>query len=123
LVLAVRPARDKIYPRTVGTVGGREVTRMSSMQDFLKKAYEDPALQKELRAKLGDPAAGIPAQDLAAFAAGKGYKFSVDELKGDLSDDQLGSVSGGLSFKYRPIKYDLATQKVYLDYAFTHKLI
>jgi len=65
----------------------------SAVQDFLKKAHEDSALRKELHARFGE--AGIPAKDLAVFAAGRGYKFSVDELTGELSDENLGAVSGG----------------------------
>jgi predicted ribosomally synthesized peptide with nif11-like leader len=66
-----------------------------AFEEFLKKVKEDAALQKELRAKFGDPAAGVPAGELAKFAASKGYTFKVEELSGRLSDDQLGAVSGG----------------------------
>jgi predicted ribosomally synthesized peptide with nif11-like leader len=78
----------------------------NSTRDFLKKVQEDPALQNELRSRLGDPEAGIPTKDLAAFAAGKGYEFKVEELKGELSDDELGAVSGGALNAY--IKIDHA---------------
>jgi predicted ribosomally synthesized peptide with nif11-like leader len=66
-----------------------------SYQEFVKKLQTDTGLQKELRARFGDPKGGIPAQELAAFAASKGYKFGVEELKGELTDDQLGAVAGG----------------------------
>ncbi len=66
-----------------------------SFQEFLKKIQQDAGLQKELRDRFGDPAAGIPVQELAEFAAGKGYKFTVEEISGRLSDRQLDAVSGG----------------------------
>jgi hypothetical protein len=66
-----------------------------SFQEFVKKLQQDTGLQKELRNRFGDPAAGIPVQQLAEFAAGKGYKFAVEELSGRLSDAQLDGVSGG----------------------------
>jgi hypothetical protein len=63
--------------------------------EFLKKIQQDAGLQKELRARFGDPVAGIPIQKLAEFAAGKGYTFTVEEASGRLSDNQLDAVSGG----------------------------
>lgn len=66
-----------------------------SFEEFLKRLQEDAGLQKELRAKFGDPAAGIPIQELAEFASGKGYTFTVEELSGRLNDQQLDAVSGG----------------------------
>jgi hypothetical protein len=66
-----------------------------SYQEFVKKLQKDKGLQAELQARFGDPKGGIPAQELAAFAASKGYKFGVEELKGELTDDQLGAVAGG----------------------------
>ena len=85
---------------------------MGAMQDFLKKAQEDPTLQKELHAKFGDPKTGIPAKDLAAFAAGKGYRFSVEELEGELGDE-LGAVSGGANLY---MKWDHEVLQVYRNY-------
>jgi predicted ribosomally synthesized peptide with nif11-like leader len=71
-----------------------------SFQEFLKRVQQDTGLQNELRSRFGDPAAGIPIQGLVEFAAGKGYKFTVKELSGRLSDDQLEAVSGGASELY-----------------------
>jgi predicted ribosomally synthesized peptide with nif11-like leader len=68
-----------------------------SFQEFLTKIQQDAGLQKALHDRFGDPAAGIPIQDLAEFAAGKGYKFTVEEISGRLSDAQLDAVSGGRS--------------------------
>ena len=72
-----------------------------SFQEFLKKVQQDAILQKELRDRFGDPAAGIPVQELADFAAGKGYKFTVEEISGRLSDQQLDAVSGGAHGFYK----------------------
>jgi predicted ribosomally synthesized peptide with nif11-like leader len=66
-----------------------------AFEEFLKKVKEDTGLQKELRARFGDPAAGVPAGELAKFAAGKGYTFTVEDVSGRLNDEQLGAVSGG----------------------------
>ncbi len=79
---------------------------MNKFQEFIVAAQKDPALQKEMRAKLGNLEAGVPAAKLADFAAGKGYKFTVEEMKSELSDDQLGAVSGGAYdafLKYSPM--------------------
>jgi predicted ribosomally synthesized peptide with nif11-like leader len=76
-----------------------------SFADFMKKLQQDGELQRELHAKLGDPAAGIAPGDLARFAAGKGYQFDVAEIQGELSDKQLDGVAGG-SFFDAFMKYD-----------------
>ena len=79
-----------------------------SFEDFLKKLREDAGLQKELHTKFGESADRIPIEKLAEFAAGKGYKFTVEEASGRLSDDQLDTVSGGVYSKvdleYKPQK-------------------
>jgi len=75
-----------------------------SFQEFLKKVQQDAILQKELRDRFGDPAAGIPVQELADFAAGKGYTFTVEEISGRLSDQQLDAVSGGAYEFYQNAK-------------------
>jgi predicted ribosomally synthesized peptide with nif11-like leader len=75
-----------------------------SFEDFLKRLREDAGLQKELRTRFGEAAARIPMQQLAEFAAGKGYKFNVEELSGRLSDDQLDAVSGGAYEFYLSVK-------------------
>jgi predicted ribosomally synthesized peptide with nif11-like leader len=75
-----------------------------SFQEFLERVKRDPALRGEMRAKW-DPAKGVPAGELAAFAASKGYTFKVDEVGQELSDDQLGSVAGGLASQFKmPVK-------------------
>jgi hypothetical protein len=75
-----------------------------SFEDFLKTLREDAGLQKELRAKYGKPADKIPIERLAEFAAGRGYKFNVEELSGRLSDGQLDAVSGGALNAYLKLK-------------------
>lgn len=66
-----------------------------SFEAFLRKVQEDETLNQELRAALGDPAEGIPAADLARFAAEKGYTFDLTEVSGELSDEDLENVAGG----------------------------
>ncbi|MEQ8660307.1 MAG: Nif11-like leader peptide family RiPP precursor [Gammaproteobacteria bacterium] len=66
-----------------------------SFEAFMRKVQEDDALAQELRAKLGDPAEGIAAADLERFAAEKGYRFDLDEISGELSDEDLEAVAGG----------------------------
>src|SRR5512140_1364471 len=65
-----------------------------SFREFVTKLQKDQALQQELR-KLGDPEKGIAADKVASFAAGKGYKFGVEEISGELSEDQLDKAAGG----------------------------
>ncbi len=50
-----------------------------------------------MREQLGDPAQGASADDLRRFAAGKGYDFNVEEIKGELCDEQLDNVAGGFA--------------------------
>lgn len=90
-----------------------------SFQEFLKTIQQDAILQKELRDRFGDPAAGIPVQKLAEFAAEKGYKFTVEEISGRLSDNQLDAVAGGafdVSQKVFPKVEGLGmSQKIHLN--------
>jgi len=87
-------------------------------QQFVTKLQKDATWQKELRAKFGDPGKGIAGADLAAFATGKGYKFAVEELKGELTDEQLNSVNGGALFiKFDGLeKTELSPAKIYLKF-------
>jgi len=66
-----------------------------SFEAFMKRVQEDDALEQELRAKLGNPAEGIAAADLERFAAEKGYAFDLEEVSGELSDEDLEAVAGG----------------------------
>lgn len=66
-----------------------------SFEAFMKRIQEDDALEQELRAKLGDPAEGIAAAGLERFAAEKGYAFDLEEISGELSDEDLEAVAGG----------------------------
>jgi predicted ribosomally synthesized peptide with nif11-like leader len=89
-----------------------------SFQEFLKRIQQDAGLQKELRDRFGDPAAGILVRELAEFAAGKGYKFTVEDVSGRLSDTQLDAVSGGAyGFAKHIPKMESAglNQKLHLD--------
>lgn len=79
-----------------------------SFREFVTKLQKDQALQQELR-KIGDPEKGIAADKVAAFAAGKGYKFGVEEISGELSEDQLGKVAGGATIDYF-MKWDSASK-------------
>ena len=80
-----------------------------SFEDFMKKLQQDHTLQQELHVQLGDPAQGIAVKDLARFAAGKGYEFNVEELKGELSEEQLDGVAGGAYDTF--FKYDMSFLK------------
>ncbi len=74
-----------------------------AFREFLTKLQKDAGLQKELRSRFGDPAAGIPTKEFAEFAAGKGYEFTVEEACGRLSDKDLDAVSGGAYDFYQKI--------------------
>ena len=67
-----------------------------SFQAFLTKLEQDLDLQAELRSRFKNPELGISGKELVEFAAGKGYKFSVQELQGELTGEQLDAVSGGV---------------------------
>jgi predicted ribosomally synthesized peptide with nif11-like leader len=76
-----------------------------SFKAFMKKTQEDGGLHEELRARFGDLSAGVPANELAEFAAGKGYTFTVEELQGELSNAELAGVSGGVEIEYLGTSY------------------
>ncbi len=79
---------------------------LESFEAFVQKLQHDESLQKELREQLGDPAQGMSAEGLRRFAAAKGYDFSVDQIKGELSDKQLDTVAGGVTFNFGKIIFD-----------------
>jgi len=64
-----------------------------SFKSFMAKIRNDEGLKNEFRAAGGD--AGMPVEAMVALAAGKGYEFKVEDVSGDLTDKQLGSVTGG----------------------------
>ena len=66
-----------------------------ALEQFLTKLQQDAGLRGELKEQLGAPEDGIPMEQVAAFAAGKGYEFSADEVEGELSDAELDAVAGG----------------------------
>jgi len=67
-----------------------------SFKKFMAKVQTDQGLKQELRAAGG--AAGMPAEAVVAFAAGKGYEFKVEEISNELSEQQLDSVAGGINW-------------------------
>ena len=67
-----------------------------SFKKFMAKVQQDEGLRKELRAAGG--AAGMSAEAVAAFAAGKGYEFKVEDISNELTDKQLDSVAGGVTW-------------------------
>jgi len=67
-----------------------------TFDDFMTKLQQDADLQRELKGRFGKPEEGIPAAELEAFAADKGYRFDVSDVSTELSDEQLGAVAGGL---------------------------
>ena len=68
---------------------------IESLKTFMAQVQQDA----DLRQKLADIADddGIPLEALAKIAAEKGYEFSVEDISGELSDEQLEAVAGGLA--------------------------
>jgi len=67
------------------------------LERFVKDASENNDFQKELKS------VGADVEAIVTFASGKGYDFTVDELKsfvdakkGELSEEQLDKVAGGV---------------------------
>lgn len=75
-----------------------------SFREFQTKVQQDAGLQRDLRSRFGDLAAGISSSELAAFAAGKGYTFTVEDLSAELKDDQLEAVNGGMGRKIQRLQ-------------------
>lgn len=68
--------------------------RNASLEAFLANVQNDESLRNELRAACGDTDTSVEA--LVAFAASKGYEFEVADFGGELTDQQLDAVAGGL---------------------------
>jgi len=95
-----------------------------SFEAFMGTLMKDESLRNELREKLGDPAQGVSAEGLNQFAAGKGYDFKVEEIRGELNEKQLDTVAGGIeisSLSFSTLKIDssfLGTKYIKFDYNF-----
>ena len=87
-----------------------------SFEAFMGALKKDPALQQELREKIGDPAQGVKSGDLDQFASARGYDFKVEEIKGELSEKQLDAVAGGLSSLSSMSVYKLETSLLGTNY-------
>ena len=76
--------------------------------EFMKKVDGDPGLQETLDRALDDEERAV--ESFLGAAAEQGFRFTADEfletvrgedangMEGELSDDQLEAVAGGLSF-------------------------
>ena len=73
-----------------------------TFDDFMQQLQQDPELAQELRSRFGNSGTGVPADQLAAFAASKGYRFEVSDTGGELSDAELSGIAGGAIY----IKFD-----------------
>jgi predicted ribosomally synthesized peptide with nif11-like leader len=74
---------------------------------FLKKAQDDQALQAKIDATQSNGKAVVK------LGASLGYEFTVeelnmaiDELYGELSDEELASAAGGTTGKWTPIEFN-----------------
>ena len=71
-----------------------------SFEAFIAELGKDNALREEAKA-LAEGDSGVSLSALARFAEGKGYRFSVEDVSSELSDEQLDAVAGGL--KWQPL--------------------
>lgn len=67
----------------------------TALNDFLGKLKSDTGLREELRVLAGGRS-GLPAAEMVSFAATKGYRFTVEDVSGELSDRALEEVAGGV---------------------------
>jgi len=74
---------------------------------FLKKAEDDKDLQAKIDATQSDGKAVVK------LGAGMDYEFTVEELNtaidemyGELSDEELASAAGGTTGKWTPIEFN-----------------
>ena len=77
---------------------GETLMSSESFKQFLAKIEQDAGLSQELRTASGE--FGMPVEALAAFAAGKGYSFTAEDVStapstGELSEASLDAVVGG----------------------------
>lgn len=66
-----------------------------ALNDFMTNLSIDETLRSALQERFGQNAVAIPARDVMDFAAQHGYELTADDIQVELSDDALGSVSGG----------------------------
>jgi predicted ribosomally synthesized peptide with nif11-like leader len=64
-------------------------------QEFMAKVAQDAELRREVEALKKDEQ-GVPVSELTALAARRGYKFSVEDVSTELSEEELAGVAGGL---------------------------
>ncbi|MDX1647979.1 MAG: Nif11-like leader peptide family RiPP precursor [Longimicrobiales bacterium] len=85
-------------------------------QDALKEFVKTINTDESLRAAFEERFSGgdaIPADQLITFARDRGYEFTVDDAKEELTDAELEGVSGG-TIKY---EYDASSPYLYtFDY-------
>ena len=82
---------------------------------FLGQLNSDDALWSALEEKFGDLDKGVPADQVMAFAASRGYEFDVTDISDEISEDALEGVAGGLSLStgdFTTMKYNFEEVKV-----------
>ena len=80
------------------------------LKEFAEKVNDDAALRSALEERFGD-LTDIPADELVGFAEERGYEFTVEDARGELSDEDLENVTGGTSLLYdksSPLLYDMS---------------
>lgn len=92
---------------------------------FVADLGADASLRAAMEQRFGDLSNDLPADDVIAFAAERGYDFSVEEVGDELSEEALSSVAGGasggtlpaesLSLNFVKIEFGYAVQKKTLD--------
>lgn len=68
-----------------------------AFEEFMQKLAGDEALRGEASALARDDGS-VPLSSLADLAAANGYRFSVEDVSGELGDEQLDAVAGGVRF-------------------------
>lgn len=87
-----------------------------ALNKFAQKVNSDADLRNALEERFDD-VSSIPSDDLISFAREQGYSFSVEEVKEELSDEELEGVSGGTTLdKSSPLLSTTGEDQFQLSY-------
>lgn len=75
-------------------------------EDFLDQLSANGQLQEELW-DMADEEGRVGMDEVARFAADRGYEFQVDDISDELSDEQLEAVTGGVDTLFHKVTISL----------------
>lgn len=98
-----------------------------AFSEFASKLNTDESLRAAMAERFGDLRGDIPAEELMTFASDQGYRFSVEEVEEELSEEALEGIAGGLgevkleleattSFQFEEIKVTYSPKTLFFQF-------